>query len=71
MAGAFFGGLGQTIAGGIASAATFGQVEAVNKWTEDGAKMVARNADKAWGKDGQITKAIEKTPGINFVVICL
>ena len=42
MAGSWFAGLGQTIAGAIATAATFAQVEAVNNWTAEGAKMLSR-----------------------------
>lgn len=67
MAGSWFAGLGQTIAGGIATAATFGQVEAVNDWTVEGAKILVENSDKTWGADGQITKFVESTPVLGYV----
>ena len=34
----WFSSLGQTIAGGIATAVTFGQVGEVNEWSAQGAK---------------------------------
>ena len=63
----WFSGLGQAIAGGIATAVTFGQVEEVNKWTAQGAKRVADSTEKTWGKDGEVTKFVESTPGLGYV----
>ena len=67
MAGDWFSGLGQTIAGGIATAVTFGQVDEVNKWTVDGAKRLATTTEKTWGKDGEVTKFVESTPVLGYV----
>ena len=59
----FFEGLGQTIAGGIATAATLGLNQDVLDWTADGAYKVGDNAEKAWGKDGEVTQFFEGMPG--------
>eukprot|EP00795_Rhopilema_esculentum_P000704 gene704-10414_t len=59
----FFGGLSQTIVGGIGTAITFGLNDDVIKWTKKGAAKVVDYADIAWGKDGQITKFAESLPG--------
>eukprot|EP00794_Sanderia_malayensis_P017396 gene17396-19138_t len=67
MAGAFFGGLFQTIGGGIATAATLGLNQDVLDWTAEGANRVADNAEKAWGKDGEITKFVEGVPVVGYV----
>lgn len=63
----WFAGIGQTVAGGIATAATLGQVEAVNNWTSEGAKKVARNTDKTWGKDGELTHFAESLPVVRYI----
>merc|ERR1712176_393928 len=52
MAGNFFAGLGQTIAGGIATAATLGLNDDVKKWTEQGASKVSKNAEKTLAISG-------------------
>lgn len=67
MAGSWFAGLGQTIAGGIATVATLGQVEAVNDWTADGAKRLVDSSEECWGKDGQVTKFCESVPVLGYV----
>ncbi|KAL5020545.1 hypothetical protein ScPMuIL_003437, partial [Solemya velum] len=67
MAGSFFAGLGQTIAGGIAVAATLGQVDGVIEWTKDGADKVDKNAKETWGADGDITKFVEGMPVLGYV----
>ena len=71
MAGQFFLGLGQTIAGGIATAATLGLNDDVNQWTADGARKVGQNAEKAWGADGEVTKFVEGLPGILAIIAVL
>ncbi|XP_065058093.1 uncharacterized protein LOC135685922 [Rhopilema esculentum] len=63
----FFGGLSQTIVGGIGTAITFGLNDDVIKWTKKGAAKVVDYADIAWGKDGQITKFAESLPVIGYV----
>lgn len=63
----WFAGIGQTVAGGVATAATLGQVKAVNNWTAEGAKKVAKNTDKTWGKDGELTKCAETLPVIGYI----
>lgn len=67
MAGAWFAGLGQTVAGGIATAATLGQVKAVKNWTADGAKKLVDSSEECWGKDGQVTKFCESVPVLGYV----
>ena len=46
----WFSSLGQTIAGGIATAVTFGQVEEVNEWTAQGAKNLVDSTERPGGK---------------------
>ena len=63
MAGEFFKGLGQTVAGGLATAATLGMNDDVINMTREGAGKMADNAEKAWGADGEVTKFVENAPG--------
>lgn len=66
MAGKFFEGLGQSTIGVLGTIATLGQNDEIIKWTEKGALKVADNAEKAWGKDGEVTKFVEAVPGITL-----
>ena len=64
MATGFLAGLGQTIAGGIACGATLGLNEDVKRWTKEAVNRMEDNAEKAWEKDGEVTKFAESLPGI-------
>ncbi len=63
MAGEFFAGIGQAFVGGLATIGTLGLVKEVRDWTEEGADKIYDNAEKAWGKDGEVTKFAESLPG--------
>ena len=60
----FFEGAGQTLLGEIAVVGTLGLSEDVIEWTVEGAQKVVDNAEKAWGKDGEITEFAESLPGM-------
>ena len=57
----WFPGTGQTEADGIATAATFGQVQSENNWTAQEAKTVPRKNDKTWDEDEKIAKITEES----------
>lgn len=62
----FFEGLGQTVAGGVGVFFTLGLNDDVIEWTGKGAEKIEDNAEKAWGKDGEVTQFIEAVPGITL-----
>ena len=64
MAAEFFEGVGQVFAGTVGVAVTLGLNEDVKRWTEKGGRKIQVNAEKAWGKDGEVTKFAESLPGI-------
>ena len=64
MAGEFFGGLGQAFVGGLGCIATLGLNDDVKRWTEEGGSKIERSAEKAWGKDGEVTQFFESMPGM-------
>ena len=68
MAGEFFGGLGQAFVGGLGCIVTLGLSEDVKRWTEEGGNKVERSAEKAWGKDGEVTQFFESIPGSLFLI---
>ena len=64
MAAGFFEGLGQVFAGTFGVAVTLGLNKDVKRWTEKGGRKIQVNAEKAWGKHGEVTKFAESLPGI-------
>ena len=49
--------------GEIAVVATLGLNKDVINWTVEGAQKTSDSAEKAWGKDGEVTKFVESLPG--------